>query len=100
MFTREFYFQLDSSAEFAKPSNMAGSFAALKIRDLQQLERALETRIQLLKSFNSDDHKNNALFLTLAAYGMRMKYKGDLLKIEIEHCEILLDRIQVELLSR
>lgn len=72
----------------------------LKLRDLRQLEKALETRIQLLLSYKENNHDKNAVFLTLAPEGFKMKYKVDSIQSEISHCEMMLERVQIAILAR
>jgi hypothetical protein len=85
----------------SKHRNMTDTqFNNLKLRDLRQLEKALQTRVQLLSSFKIEDHENNAMFLTLAPEGITIKYKADMLQAEINHCEMLLERIQMAILAR
>lgn len=75
-------------------------FSHLKLRDLRQLEKAMATRIQMLSAFKTNDHENNAIFLTLAPEGLTLQYKQDSLQAEINHCEILMEHIQMAILAK
>ena len=72
----------------------------LKLRDLRQLEKALQTRVQLLLAFKDNNHDKNAVFLTIAPEGFKMSYKEDTLQSEINHCEMMLERVQLAILAR
>lgn len=82
--------------------HMADSFfSPFKIRELRKLEKSIQITIQLLSSYLSEDnHDGNAIFLTLAAEGMGLKFKRDYIQAEIQSYEQILEQIQVALLAK
>ena len=72
----------------------------VKGRDLAQLEKALKERVEKLSAFKIPEHENTNTFLALQAEGVTIIYKPDTLQAEIQHCEILLEKIQLAILSQ